>query len=432
MILYRAGWRAALALARPLSHLDGKTGRTLRGRINGAAVLEAWARAERRPAAPLVWFHAASVGEGRQGEAVLRRLRERHPEWQLIFTYSSSSAERFAASLPVDFAGYLPVDTSAEVSRALDAARPAALVFSATDIWPELTAAAASRAVRLALVSATLAPTSSRRSGLARWLLRPAYAALELVGAIDSGDAAGLIELGARERTVCITGDTRHDAAEARVRAIDASAPYLRALAGPGRPLVVAGSTWPDDEKVLVPAWATVRAEARASRLVIAPHEPTERHLQRTEHRCRKALGGATVVRLSALEAAPTPAPDWDVCLVDRVGVLAEIYAVATVAFVGGAFHGKGLHSVIEPAALGVPVVFGPSWRGSRDARLLLEAGAARSVRETRALAAALGAFIADEGLRAATGRAARGVVEAGLGAAERTVGLIEELITKP
>ncbi|HWO88550.1 MAG TPA: glycosyltransferase N-terminal domain-containing protein, partial [Gemmatimonadales bacterium] len=315
MILYRAGWRAALALARPLSHLDGKTGRSLRGRLNGAAALEAWARAERRPAAPLVWFHAASVGEGRQGEVVLRRLRERHPDWQLIFTYSSSSAERFASSLPVDFAGYLPVDTRAEVSRALDAARPAALVFSATDIWPELTAAAASRAVRLALVSAALAPTSSGRSAPARWLLRPAYAALDVVGAIDSAAAAGLIELGARERAVCITGDTRHDAAEARARTIDPSAPHLRALAGPGRPpVVVAGSTWPADEEVLIPAWATVRADGPASRLIIAPHEPTERHLQRTEQQCRKALHSAAIVRLSALEAAPTAAPDWDVC----------------------------------------------------------------------------------------------------------------------
>jgi len=121
---------------------------------------------------------------------------------------------------------------------------------------------------------------------------------------------------------------------------------------------------------------------------------------------------------------------------VDRVGVLAELYAAATVAYVGGGFGRAGLHSVIEPAALGVPVIFGPRWQGSRDARLLKEAGAGRAVDGSAALSDALAAWLSNETARATAGAAARAVVERGRGAADRSVslllGLMEGRVARP
>jgi 3-deoxy-D-manno-octulosonic-acid transferase len=349
--LYRLGWRAARPLAAPLSLAGGKLGRAVRGRRASVPTLQAWAARGRRPAVPHVWFHAASVGEGRQAEAVLTRVKAARPGWQLAYTFSSPSAERLAASLPVDVAAFAPFDTVRDVAAALDAVRPTAIVFGATDIWPELARQAAGRGVALGLISATLAPTSSRRGPMARRLLTPAYAALSAVGAIDDADARELERLGVARGRITLTGDTRHDAALARLAAADPAAPHLKALgaAGPGAPpLVLAGSTWPSDERVLLPALGDLHARGIRFRLVIAPHEPSPGHLSELERRIREHLGAdVRVVRLSSLLDAGNlePLPPGNlpsgnqVVVVDRVGILAELYAAASIAYVGGGFH---------------------------------------------------------------------------------------------
>ncbi len=443
--LYRLAWRVARPFAPALARSRGKLGRALRGRLGAAAALAGWAHRARDPARPLVWFHAASVGEGRQAEAVLLRLRASRPAWQVVYTFSSPSAERWAASLPVDVAGFVPFDTVADVGRVLEAVRPTALVFSATDLWPELVRQAAERGVALGVVSATLAPTSSRRGAAARSLLRPTYAALGRVGAIDAADADGLERLGVPRARITVTGDTRHDAAQARLAGLAPEAPHLRALAGDGhdrRPVVVAGSTWPADDRVLMPALRRAFEAGARFRLVIAPHEPTADHLAALEAKLDYCMpSGMRRVRLSSLlgtgnlEPLPTgnlASGNWDVVVVDRVGVLAELYTMASIAFVGGGFHAKGLHSVIEPAAAGVPVLFGPRWQGSRDARLLLEAGGARTARERGEVAAELCGWLLNEPARAVAAAAARAVVERGRGAADRSLQLVIDLVERP
>ncbi len=442
--LYRLAWRAARPLAAPLARTRGKLGGALRGRLGAVRALAGWAGRSRDVARPLVWFHAASVGEGRQAEAVLLRLRSARPSWQLAYTFSSPSAERWAHSLPVDVAGYVPFDTVGDTRAALEAVRPTAIVFSATDVWPELVRQASARNVGLGVVSATLAPTSSRLGSAARGLLSGAYGALDRVGAIDAADAAALGRLGVESARIVITGDTRHDAAHARIAALAPDAPLLATLRGDGpdpRPIVVAGSTWPSDERVLMPALMGAHRSGARFRLVVAPHEPTVDHLQALEAKIRYCMPPEMrLVRLSTLLAPGDGQPlatgsvasghgAWDVVIVDRVGVLAELYAAAAVAFVGGGFHGKGLHSVIEPAAAGVPVLFGPGWRGSRDARLLLDAGGALAARDRVELAAGLSRWLQDETARTVAAAAARAVVERGRGAADRSLQLVIDLV---
>jgi 3-deoxy-D-manno-octulosonic-acid transferase len=184
---------------------------------------------------------------------------------------------------------------------------------------------------------------------------------------------------------------------------------------------------------VLLPAVAEART-ALPLRLVIAPHEPSEEQLESLEVRLAADLDAPAVVRFTELETLVRdgrPVPPWEVCVVDRVGVLAELYAAAALAYVGGGFHGAGLHSVIEPAALGVPVLFGPRWQGSRDARLLLDAGGALSVADAGALGAALRSWGGNDTARAAAGAAARAVVDAGLGAADRSLALVLALVER-
>jgi 3-deoxy-D-manno-octulosonic-acid transferase len=426
---YAAAGRLARALAAVAPEGESKLLRALRARQGIGERYACWGRAGRDPARPLLWVHAPSVGEGLQARPVLELVRRERPDVQLAYTYFSPSAAPFAAGLDVDFRDYLPFDTPADARAALDALRPTALVFSKLDVWPVLAERAAARGTRLGLVSATLAADSSRRSAIAAALLRDAYGRLDAVGAIDAEDAARLVALGARPAAVEVTGDTRYDQVWARAARADRGGPLLAPLASP-RPTLVAGSTWPADEAPLLEAWRELRAGGRVpdARLVIAPHEPTPAHLAPIERWADGA--GLTLVRLGAAGSGDQAAlAGADVVLVDRVGVLGDLYALADAAFVGGGFHAAGLHSVLEPAAFGAPVLFGPRHRGSRDARLLVQAGGGASGATVADLLTTLHAWLGAGEVRRGAGSRARAVVEAGLGAARRSFELVGGLL---
>lgn len=409
---------------------DGKVVRSLRARRGLVDRLVARARAVRDPARPLAWFHAPSVGEGLQARPVIEALRAARPDVQVAYTFFSPSAERFAAGLGADLCDYLPFDRASHADALLDALQPSVLVFSKLDVWPVLVARAAARGVPVALISATLAARSGRRGWWSRQLLHEAYAALDAVAAIDAGHAERLVALGVRREVALVAGDTRFDQVAARAARADRASPLLATLRD-DRVTLVAGSTWPADEAVLLPAWRDVHARdpSRSMRLVIAPHEPTPAHLAPIERWAADC--GLTLRRLTSIEAqgAAASATGPDVVLVDRVGVLGDLYALADAAFVGGGFHAAGLHSVIEPAAFGVPVLFGPRHDMSREAGLLLEAGGARVVQGGAELVTVLTTWRDDRVARQGAGAAASALVERERGATERTLGVLLGLL---
>ncbi len=393
-LLYRLSVHVVTRAAPLVARFDKKVARGLDGRRGLAARLGGWGSAERDTKRPLIWMHAPSVGEGLQAKPVLETLRAEHPDWQLAFTFFSPSAERLAKNLPVDVADYLPLDRPSEVSAVLDALQPTALVFSKLDVWPELTLAAARRGVKLGLISATVSPNSSRLRWPTRHWSAPAYRALDRVGTISEEDGERLELLGARPETIAVTGDTRYDSVAERAARLDTTREPLARLAATSADTftIVAGSTWP---------------AAIADRL---------RHLKLPRP-----------VRLSQLEHAK-PGP---VIVVDRVGILADLYALGDVAFVGGGFHRAGLHSVLEPAVFGVPTVFGPHWRMSRDATLLLEQGGAVALPADarHPLHSQWLVWHHDPAARRSAGKAAKIMVEEGRGASERTTALVRGLV---
>ncbi len=366
-------------------------------------------------------MHAPSVGEGLQARVVLDLVRRLHPEIQLAYTFFSPSAEAFARGLNVDFADYLPFDTAGDVNAALNALRPTALVFSKLDVWPVLVRETAARGVKLGLVSGTLSDSSTRTGRLARLFLHEAYEHLSAVGAISPEDAQRIAALGTPADRIRVTGDTRYDQAWERASGADVQGPLLAPLVSE-RPTLVAGSTWPPDESVLFQAWPEVRRHVTGARLIIAPHEPSAAHLD-------PIAGWAGRLGLSLKRLGEAGAGSADVILVDRVGVLGDLYALATVAFVGGGFHGAGLHSVLEPAAFGAPVVFGPRHANSRDATLLHESGGGASVTNATEATTLLIQWLGDPEARAAAGAAARALVEQGKGAAGRSLDLVMQLL---
>ncbi|HEY0996559.1 MAG TPA: glycosyltransferase N-terminal domain-containing protein [Gemmatimonadaceae bacterium] len=421
----RFGYGVAVQLARAAAAVtprgEAKVMRALAARRGIRERYAAWGAAHRDPSHPLLWMHAPSVGEGLQARPVLELARRIRPDLQLAYTHFSPSALRFAASLDVDFRDYLPFDAPGDVRAALDALRPTALVFSKLDVWPNLVREAAARGVRLGMVSATLAAGSSRRSVMARALLRGAYARLDAVGAVDASDADRLVALGVRPEAITVTGDTRYDQVWQRAASVDRGSALLAPFSD-GRPTLVAGSTWPADERPLLDAWLAVRGAVEGARLVIAPHEPTAAHLAPIEQWA--ARHGIALARLGDPSAGGA-----EVVLVDRVGVLGDLYAIADAAFVGGGFHDAGLHSVLEPAAFGVPVLYGPRYSNSRDAVLLLANGGGVPAGDAGELQRALGLWLGDRAQGRAIGDRARGMVRAGLGAARRSFELVLRLV---
>jgi len=414
--LYRAAVIAALPLVHAASRWNERLRRGVDGRRASLASLEEWSAQQRDRTRPLVWLHAPSVGEALMAQAVLHELRALRPDIQALFTFFSPSAERMAARVGADWHGYLPWDTPRLVQRALDAADPDAIAFVRTEIWPELVRQAAVRGAGVVMVNGVLAAGSSRSRGAARALLSSAYGKLHAVGAVSDDDAARFPLLGVARERIRVTGDARFDQVWQRVH--DApSLPLLDALRTSARPWLVAGSTWEADETLLVDALE----DDAGWRIIVAPHEPTASHLKRLE----EALDAARMTHARLPSNDEREIPDARVLVVDRVGVLADLYRVGAAAYVGGGFGTSGLHSVVEPAALGVPVLYGPKHGNAQEAKRLAAAGGGVVVQDASQLRARLDAWRADDGERQRAADAARAFVERHRGGAANGAAVI-------
>ncbi len=418
-------YERALALARSVMERAARSERVqraLRGRRETAGRFENWAASRRDAAKPLFWLHSPSVGEALMAEAIIAALR-RSVDCQVAFTFFSPSAERLAERVGADVSAWLPWDLAHDVERALAALKPVVVAFVRTEIWPTLVQHAHEHGARVALINAPLASSSSRLRPLARTFLRPAYASLDAVGAVSAEDAQRFRQLRVAAERTQVTGDARFDQVWSRVAALAAGTPLLTLLRVDARPTIVAGSTWPADDAKLLAAFARVRSRDDV-RMIIAPHQPTPVHLAALE----QALDAThlTHVRLGVVEAGEA-APAHAVIVVDRVGVLAELYALARVAYVGGGFGRNGLHSVVEPAALGVPVVFGPYHGNAREAAELAAAGGGVAANGVSGIEAGLREYLS----HAAAGAAARAWVQSRLGGAERNAALLLSLLPR-
>lgn len=461
MTLRERVWGLALGVLRPLLPAAGllgpKAAAASAGRRGAAASLERWARSAAPGVDRLLWLHGASAGELLGAAPVVGRLRDRRA-LDLLVTYASPSAEAALPSLSPRGAEFAPLDTPSSCRRAVEAVGPSALVFARNDLWPNLSAAAAGAGVPVGMINATVAPDSTRLRPGVRTLLRPGYGRLRRVGAATGGDAARLRSLGVPAEAVEVTGDAAVDRAleEAGAGSPPGPARRLARLAPGGRAVLVAGSTWPADEELLVEALARLRAPGGAAGgsrggrteggsdaapappfLVLVPHEPGPEAGERVRTLCRERLGAPPATWSGGAEdAAGRGAGDGDgsgadVLLVNRTGLLSRLYPAADLAWVGGGLGDDGLHSVVEPAAAGVPVLFGP--RGSRwEARALLDRGAAWRLPEgagPEALADAVAGLLSDGDRFRSAGEAARAFAEENAGAAERGAALVAELL---
>jgi 3-deoxy-D-manno-octulosonic-acid transferase len=400
----------------------GKLAQSRDGRLGAAARWVAWAR-EHRTATPLIWLHAASVGETQVIAPILTRLRTRHPSAQIVQTYSSPSMANWPLAPGVDRSDYAPAEHPEAVTAVCQALRPAALVVSRGDLWPNMTQAALEHRIPVAVVGATMRPGSRRLQWPARALLGPIHARLAFVGAVSAEDAGRWLRSGAPESAVQVTGDPRDDHVLERVTRLADIGPVLDWAAAPSATLV-AGSTHPRDDRVLLNALAQVIQSRPSARLLLVPHEPLAGPIRKARRQAAD-LG----IRTELWDGFAPPG-DAEVLIVTRPGLLADLYAAGSVAYVGGGFDRAGLHSLAEPAALGLPILAGPAARRDNLAGRFLESGGVVAVGApdaAPALAATWTQWIDDPSRRMCVGLAARRCLNPGTASA--TLARLEPLL---
>lgn len=368
---------------------------------------------------PRLWIHVASLGEFEQAKPIVRVLRQRLPQCRIVLSFFSPSGfEPAQKYTEADLITYLPLDSWRQTGVFLDILQPAVHLIIRHDIWPNLQRQLQRRRIPSLLVDASLTPQRLRTVRLTRAVLRPVYATFAEILVTTAENIAPFRWIYSEPGRIEVSGDSRYD--QVNLRALETGRIEFLRTSGRFRRerCVVAGSTWPSDEKVILPALITALQRDPELTLIIAPHETTEEHLRGIE----SVLAAAAIpsLRLAGFD----PALPFRVLLIDRVGLLANLYALGGLAFVGGGF-GPGVHSVLEPAAHGCAVAFGPRHINSLEAAELKRRGGGIEITTTEEMTRLLAGFLEEGETIRSSGEEALKMVRENLGASERVVDAI-------
>jgi 3-deoxy-D-manno-octulosonic-acid transferase len=373
-----------------------------------------------------IWLHAVSLGEMSAAAPLVRALRSRYPDNPLVLTTATPTGRARARGLFGDTVDvrFLPYDTPGAVARFLDRIQPRLAIIMETELWPNLFRECEHRGVPLVLASARLSAKSVSRYRRLGSLFRGIFSASSLIAAQTLKDAERFVAIGAQSARTRVIGNIKFDMELGAGVADQGRA--LRASFGSARPTWIAGSTHAGEEEQVLAAHEELRADRADALLLLVPRHPDR-------FRAVADLLSSRGLRFTRRSSGMLPDAATPVMLVDSVGELAALYASADVAFVGGSLVPIGGHNLLEPAALGVPVLTGPYHSNGRDvARLLLEQGAALQVVDARELGAALVRLLADPKERRRIGAIGQHIVESNRGSVARLLELIESLPPGP
>jgi 3-deoxy-D-manno-octulosonic-acid transferase len=377
-------------------------------------------------AEPSIWVHAVSVGEVNAAAVLVRTLYDRYPGIPLVVTTLSPTGDERARTLLGDRANirYLPLDLPGSVSRFFDRVKPRIAVIFETELWPNLYHECGRRRVPLVLASARLSPRNMSRYRRFISLFREVLSNRVTIAAQGESDAERFRSLGADPERTHVTGNLKFDfAVPANVKTKGAE---LRQLYAADRPVWVAGSTHAGEEAQVLEAHREVRKTHPGAILALVP-----RHPQRfNEVASWLEKQNVRFIRHSQPSARTR---DLEVVLVDTLGELLDFYAMGDVAFVGGTLVEVGGHNLLEPAALGLPVLAGPhNFNGADIAKILVERGAVFIVNDARELAAKVSVLLSSPEDRARIGTLGRECVEDNRGALNKLLSLIDPLLEGP
>ena len=351
-----------------------------------------------------VWFHAASLGEFEQGRPLMERLRREHPEKKILLTFFSPSGYEVRKNYDgADLVCYLPFDTPLNARRFVKLARPEAAFFIKYEFWRNYIEVLYKRGIPCYSVSSIFRENQiffrPYGRGYARCLSRMTHLF------VQNETSRRLLE-GIGVTNVDVVGDTRFD----RVLDIRNAAkplPLAERFAGCWK-VLVAGSSWPQDEEIIIPYFN----KHPNLKLVLAPHVVSEEHLQAIERQLARPA-------LRYSKATPKAVAEADCLIIDCYGLLSSIYRYASMAYVGGGF-GVGIHNVPEAAVYGIPVIIGPNNKKFREAQALLRCGGCKEIAGTADFEHLMDAWLSDKEALATAGKAAGSYIADNAGAADR------------
>jgi 3-deoxy-D-manno-octulosonic-acid transferase len=401
------------------SPFDGKIRRAIRGRRTLFESLEANVRRLSRKRR--VWVHSSSMGEFEQAKPIIAALRKKHKDIHIVVSFFSPSGFDHSKNFPLaDIITYIPFDTASNAERFVDLVRPNAAVMMRYDVWPNHVRALRARNIPVFIANATMRPTSARMLAGIRSFHRMLYDDLSGIFTVSRRDVEAFGAFGLKTVPVEAIGETRYD--QVWQRSEEAKKKHLIAAAIlKKRRVFVVGSSWPEDEAILLPTFTKILKYDPSVLMILVPHEPTLEAIEAIETSLGQKPRSIRFSNMNDYNNEP-------IIIVDSIGILTALYQYADIAYVGGSFR-QGVHNVLEPAVYGIPVLYGPKHENSQEAIELARRGGGFVVRDQQDCYRTLRTLFTDQRERTHAGAESAKLVKENIGATERLLAKLEPFL---
>ncbi len=373
---------------------------------------------------PVLWIHAVSVGEVIGVSPLVRAMRSRHPHASIYLSTVTTTGKETALERlggVIDHHLFLPLDWSFLVRRVVARIKPQLFVVMETEVWPNLLHALALRGAKVAMVNGRLSPSSFDGYHRVVPLSKIVLGFFHVMAMQSPRDAARILALGASQEKVRVAGNLKYDQVASQLEDIDSQGIQASMGLKEGEEVLVAGSTHPGEEAILLDAFYKLKEEFPRLVLILAPRHPRRR--EEVEGLMRER--GLSWVRRTEIEKRGQE----PVILLDSIGELAGVYSMATLVFVGGSLVDKGGHNPLEPAFFSKPVLMGPSYYNFREVvDDLLEKGGIH-LTSPSSLVEDMRSLLKDRGRTFLMGEKARRILMENKGALGRYMELLEALM---
>jgi 3-deoxy-D-manno-octulosonic-acid transferase len=336
-----------------------------------------------------IWFHAASLGEYEQGLPVIEKIKTKYPNHKIVLTFFSPSGyEVRKNNLVADVTVYLPLDTKKNAKQFLSLVHPEMTFFIKYEYWPNYL----NELRKLGTPTYLISGIFRKNQLFFKWyggFYRTALDTFTYFFVQNESSKKMLLELG--KTNVAVSGDTRFD----RVASIlekDNTLDYIEAFQNDTL-TIVAGSSWPKDENLLVDY---INQTSKKVKFIIAPHNIKEEQIKEL----KKSISKKVVLFSELGKGIDLSLQDFDVFIIDTIGILTKIYSYADIAYVGGGFGDPGVHNILEPATFGVPIVIGPNFSHFAEATALVNIGGCISISNKETLFDAFSNLISNDDIR--------------------------------
>jgi len=376
---------------------------------------------------PVIWLHCVSVGETQAARPLADLLRQEFPQFELVVSTITMTGQSLAREVLRDKASkvfYFPFDWRWSVRRTLRAINPAAVLLMETELWPNFLHECARIGIPVALVNGRISAKSERRYRMVQGFLRKVIADLNIAIMQDDADSERLQKLGLSTTKLFVCGSLKFDAGRMLPASQLTETFRQRFGLSDDDALILAASTHAPEEQILLECFQILRRKSTNLRMMLAPRHP-ERF-----NEVASLIQSTTLTWTRRSGAENDSERRADVILLDTIGELRSVYALASIVLVGGSIARTGGHNILEPAVYGKPIVFGPSMQNFAEiAETFVSNGAAVQVRSARELEDTMVSLMTDPVTRARLGAAARALVEANRGAKDKTLAAIANVL---